>query len=126
MAYKTKNNIRRILSRTADIYKCPKYLNSGVYQLHCQDFPLVYTGQTGRKFQVMVEEYALAYKNNYSSLFYAQHLINHRHSLGHMEDVMAVIFTTHKERHLDTVERCQKTKKRVPINDKSTVTKNKM
>jgi len=66
VAYKTKNNIGRVLNTTADINKRPKYLNSGVYQLHCQDFPLVYTRQTGRKFQVMVKEYALAYKINYS------------------------------------------------------------
>ena len=111
MAYKTKNNIGRILNRTANINKSPKYLNSGVYQLHCQDFPLVYNGQTGRKFQVMVEEYALAYKNNYSSLSYAQHVINHSQSLGHMEDVTGVIFTTLKGRHLDTVERYQKNQK---------------
>ena len=77
----------------------------------------------------MVEEYALAYKNNYSSSSYAQHLINHSHSLANMEDVMGVIFTTHKGRHLDMVERYhiyQKTEKRMQINDKSTVTKNKM
>jgi hypothetical protein len=36
---------------------------------------------------------------------YAQHLINHGHSLVNMEDVMDVIFTTHKEKHLDTVEK---------------------
>ena len=30
---------------------------------------------------------------------------NHGHSLGHMEDVMDVIFTTHKGKHLDTVEK---------------------
>jgi hypothetical protein len=58
---------------------------------------------------------------------YAQPLIkNHSHSLGHMEDVMGVVFTTHKGRHLDTVERYQKTEKRMQINDKSTITKNKM
>jgi len=119
----------RILTRTADVNKSPKYLNSGVYQLHCQDSLIVYTGQTGRKFQVMVEEYAQAYRNNYSSSSYVQHLINHGHFLAHMEDVMGVIFTTHKGRHLDTVKRYhiyQKTKKRMQINDKSTITKNKM
>jgi hypothetical protein len=62
VAYKTKTNIGRILNRATGINKCPKYLNSGVYELHCQDFPLVYIEQTGRKFQVMVQGYALAYK----------------------------------------------------------------
>lgn len=105
VAYKTKNNIGRVLNTTADINKRPKYLNSGLYQLHCQNFPLVYTRQTGRKFQVMVEEYALAYKNNYSRWSYAQHLINHGKSLVHMYEVMGEIFTTHKGRRLDMFER---------------------
>ena len=128
MAYKTKANIGRILNRTADINKCPKYVNSGVYQLHCQDFPLVYTRQTGRKFQVMVEECALTYKNNYSSSSYAQHLINHGHSLGHMADVMGEIFTTHNGRRLDMVKRYhiyiyiyQKAEKNMQINDTSAI-----
>ena len=78
---------------------------------------------------MMVEEYALTYKNNYSGSSYAQRLLSHGHFLGHMEDVMGKIFTTHKGRHLDTVERYhiyQKTKKCVGINYKSAITKNKM
>jgi len=48
---------------------------------------------------------SLDYKNNYSSSSYAQHLISHGHYLGHMEDIMGIIFTTHKGRHLDMLER---------------------
>jgi hypothetical protein len=36
---------------------------------------------------------------------YAQQLINHGHSSGHMEDVMDIIFATHKGKRLDTVEK---------------------
>jgi hypothetical protein len=63
------------------------------------------TGQTGRQFQTRFKEYAVAYKDNYSKWAYTQHLINHGHSLGHTEDIMDVIFTTHKEKYLDTVEK---------------------
>ena len=44
---------------------------------------------------------------------YPQHLINHGHSVGHMEDIRDVIFTAHKGKHLDTAQKChiyQKTK----------------
>jgi len=34
------------------------------------------------------------------------------HSLGHMQDIMDVILTTHKEKHLETVEKTICTKKR--------------
>jgi len=74
------------------------YINSntsGVYQHRCQGCPLVYTGQTGRQFEVRYKEHTLAYKNNYNSA-YAKHLINYGHSLGHMEDFTDIIFTKHK------------------------------
>jgi hypothetical protein len=48
-----------------------------------------------RQFQVRYKEHALAYKNNYSSA-YAKYLINYGNSLGHMEDIMDIIFTKHK------------------------------
>jgi hypothetical protein len=64
----------------------------------------MYTGQTGRQFKTRFKEHALPYKNNYSNALYAQHLINHGHSLDKVEDIMDVIFTTHKENHLDTFE----------------------
>jgi hypothetical protein len=74
------------------------YINSNtsvVYKLQCQDCPLVYTGQTVRQFQVRYEENALAYKNNYNSL-YAKHLINYGNSLAHIENITDIIFTKHK------------------------------
>ena len=130
MAYKPKSNIGRVLNRNTGINKRPKYeyLNSGVYQLWCQDCSLVYTGETGRQFHVRYKEYALAYKKKIISA-YAQHLINHGHSVGHMEDGMDVIFTIHKVRHLDTVEIYRiykKTEQGVQINDERNITKNKI
>jgi hypothetical protein len=62
------------------------------------------TGETGRQFQTRFKVYAVAYKDNYSKGAYTQHLINHGHSLGHAEDIMDVIFTTHKGKFLDTVK----------------------
>ena len=72
---------------------------------------------------------ALAYKNNYSNSTYAQHLINSGRSLGHMEDIMDIIFTAHKRKHLDAVEKYhiyQKTERGMQINDRSTFANNKI
>jgi hypothetical protein len=60
---------------------------------------------------------------------YAQHLINHGYSVGHMEYFMDVIFTTHKGRHLDIVEiyrTYKETEQGVQINDERNITKNKI
>ena len=50
----------------------------------------------------------------------------HGHSLGHMEDVMDIIFTAHKGRHFDMGDSYHLykkiTEKGVQINDKSTIT----
>jgi len=96
-----------------------------VYQLWCQDCPLVCTGQIDRQFQTRFKEHALAYKNNYSNSAYAQHLINIGHSFYHMEDVMDIIFTI----HLDAVEKYhvyRKTENGMQVNDRNTFTKNKI
>jgi hypothetical protein len=126
VALKTKN-IGKVLNRNKDKQKFQKHQSSGVCQLWCQDCLPVYTGQTGGQFQIRFKENALAYKNNSSNSAYAQHLIYHGHSLGHMEDIMDIIFTTHKGKHLVTIEKYQiyqKTKKGIHINYRSTITKN--
>jgi sporulation protein YlmC with PRC-barrel domain len=44
---------------------------------------------------------------------YTQHLINHGHFVGHIEDIMDVIFTAHKGKHVGKVQQYhmyQKTK----------------
>jgi hypothetical protein len=46
-----------------------------------------------------------------------------------MEDIMDIIFTTHKGKHLDAVEKYhlyQKTEKGMQINDRRTFAKNKI
>lgn len=90
--------------------------------------PCLY-GQTGSKFHVRYKDIALVFQTNKkkSISVYAQHLLNHGYSVGHMEDVMDVIFTTHKGIHLDIVEIYriyQKTEQGVQIKDERKITKN--
>jgi len=83
--------------------KCSKYHKSGINQLQFPNCPLIYTGQTRRHFQIRYKEHTAVYKNNHNSSAYAQHLINKAQSICCLEDIMDMIFTTHKGRHLDTV-----------------------
>ena len=124
VALKNKNKISKSLNRNKDKQNCQKYRNNGVYQLWCKDCPLVYIGQTGRQFQMKFKEHS--YKNIYTNSTYAQHLMNHGYFLGHVEDIMDVIFTTYEGKHLDTVEKYhmyQKTEKGIQINDRITIAK---
>ena len=67
----------------------------------------------------------LAYKNNYISA-YAKHLINYGNS-GHMEDITDIIFIKHKGNTLILLKiSYRETAMGIQINDKCTITKNKI
>jgi len=73
---------------------------------------------------------ALVYKNNYSRSGYTLHLTNRGHSVGQMAGITDKIFNSHKRKNMDTVEKYHKHKKKhrkgIQLNDKSTITKNKI
>jgi hypothetical protein len=53
IAYRTKNNIQHILR--PKLHR-DKYDNNGIYRMKCLDCPMVYIGQTGRKFNTRYKE----------------------------------------------------------------------
>jgi hypothetical protein len=77
-AFKTKNNIRKVLSMNKVALQRTKYEISGVYQLRCPDCNLVYIGQTGRQFKIRYHEHLLAFNYYYYYYYYyalAQYVI---------------------------------------------------
>ena len=103
IAYRTSNNIRSYLShntRTKDIFT-----QSGVYELTCPDCGKAYVGQTGRDFKTRFNEHKRSFIHNNHTSKYAQHLIEHSHSLGNMQDIMHILHFQKKGTHLDTMER---------------------
>ena len=115
-----------MLHRNVDINKRPKISEQWCIPTSVPRLHLCLQRTDRKKTPSKVQRHALTYRDNYSSSAYAQHLTNHGLSLGHMEDVRNIIFTT-LGRYLDTVGRYyKKTEKDVQINDKSTITKNKI
>jgi len=104
-----------------------KYDRSGIYQLTCPNCKMKYTGQTGRPFKVRFQENLqdFRYKSNKSK--FAQHLIDNKHAIGPMEDIMEVVHVTKKGKLMDTLE-CfhmyKKLRSHNQINDRLTTKEN--
>ena len=73
-----------------------KYEKSGVYQLTCPECKMKYTGQTERPFKVRFQEHLRDFKYNNNRSKFAQHLIENKHAIGKMEDIMEVNHITKK------------------------------
>ena len=79
-----------------------------------------YTGQRGRPLNIRYQEHLRDFKYNYSKSELAHHLIDNRHALGRMEDVMDIVHFARKGRMMDTLEGLhiyEETKARNQIND---------
>ena len=64
-----------------------------------------YIGQTGRSFRVRFQEHFRDFKygNNKSKL--AMHLLENKHSIGHIEDITKMLYKTNKYRLMNTTNR---------------------
>jgi len=86
-----------------------------------------YIGQTGRPFHVRLQEHFRDYKYVNNKSKFAQHLLDNRHSIGPIDNIMNVIHTMSKGRLLDTIKRVyiyNETGKNNQINDKCTAKPN--
>ncbi|RYA70278.1 GIY-YIG nuclease family protein, partial [Enterobacter cloacae complex sp. 2DZ2F20B] len=80
ISFRTNNSLHKLINNSKD--KSPKKSNSGVYMLSCSDCPLVYIGQTGRKFEEWIKEHKSAYVNKKSNSTNANHLIQDHHNFN--------------------------------------------
>jgi len=77
-------------------YKC------GIYQLSCPDRNIKYIRQTRRPFHVRFKEHFHDFKYENVKSKFAQHLLDNKHSTGHMEDFMEVLQMTRKGTMINT------------------------
>jgi hypothetical protein len=107
ISYTTNNTINKILSNRPNQTQTHNQFNkSGVYQLTCPDCNMKYIGQTGRPLHVRFREHFRDFKhNNNNKSKFAMHLLDNKHSIGHISDIMEVLYTTTKGRFMDTVEK---------------------
>jgi len=128
IVFTTNNTIGKCLTMEQKTPQC-KYDKSGVYQLTCPDCKMKYTGQTGRPFRVRYQAHIWDFKYNNGRSKFAQHLINNKHAIGNMKDIMEIVYVTGKGKKLDALESFhiyKEAKARNQINDKLTVRGNEL
>jgi phosphopentomutase len=100
---------------------------SGLYKLTCPDCNNAYIGQTGRPFAVRFREHFRDFTHSKNKSKFAQHLLDHNHSIGPMDTIMDTLHITTKGRMMNTMEKFHiyiETLKNNQINDKCTVRPN--
>jgi len=128
ITFTTNNTIGKRLAMEQKTPQC-KYDKSGVYQLTCPNCKMKYTGQTGRPFTVRFQEHIRDLKYNNSRAKFAQHLIDNKHAIRNMEDIMEIVHVTGKGKKLDALESFhiyKEAKARNQINDKLMVRGNEL
>ena len=126
VAFTTDNTIGKRLTtkQKTDQNMCDK---NGVYQLTCPNCEKKYTGQTGRPFKVRFQEHLRDYKYGNNRSKFAQHLLENKHGIGPMKNIMHITHVTKKGKMLDTLEKFyiyRETEANNQINDKLTVQNN--
>jgi hypothetical protein len=128
IAHNVNNTIGKILARKPRNQESRQlYQQSGIYSLTCPDCHMKYTGQTGRSFQKRFREHFHDYKYNIRKSNSATHLLDHKHSIGPIFEIMDILHTTKKGRFMDTIEKFHIYKQTLlqnQINDKNTVKPN--
>jgi hypothetical protein len=126
VTFGTDNTIEKRLA-TRHEHTRSKYENSGIYQLTGPTCSMKYTGQTGRPFRVHFQEHFRDFKYGNGESRFAAHLLENKHSIDAVDNIMETLHTTGKGRMMDTLERFyifRETKINNLINDKLTVKPN--
>jgi hypothetical protein len=73
--------------------------------MKCLDCPLKYIGQAGRTFQTRRREHIHTLRNNNSNSGYSNHILNTGHKYDITADIMDIIKTHRKGKHLNILEK---------------------
>jgi hypothetical protein len=98
-----------------------------VDQLTCPNCEKKYTGQTGRIFKVGFQEHLRDFKHGNNRSKFAQHLLDNKHRIGPMVNIMQIINITSNGKLMDMFEKFyiyRETEANNQINDKLTVQNN--
>jgi len=102
IAYCTNNTTHNHL--TYDNHNHDKFSSTGVYKMTCLDCNKAYVGQTGRNFIERYNEHKRAFRNNSHTSRFAQHLNEHAHCFGSIDNIMQILHHQKKGPHLNTTE----------------------
>ena len=126
IAFSTNNTIEKLL-RTEHRSAKDKYEKSGIYRLTCPTCNMKYVGQTGRSFRIRFQEHFRDFKYGNKKSKFATHLLDNRHAIDSMENIMETTHITNKGKMMDTIEKFyiyRETKIDNQINDRLTIKSN--
>ena len=101
---KNENTIGKLLINNRNINP-NKFNKNGISQLTCQYGNRKYIGQRGRPFHIRFQEDFHEYKHGNGKSKFAQHLLDNKHSIGTMEDIMEVLHIKSKVGMINNLER---------------------
>jgi len=102
IAYHTNNTIHDHL--TYDNHNHDKFSSKGVHKLTCLDCNKAYVGQTSRNFIERYNEHRCTFQNNSHTSRFAQHLNEHAHSFGSIDNITQILCHQKNRPHLNTTE----------------------
>ena len=106
VTYTTNNSVGKdLVPKPTHAQTNNEFEKSGVYQLTCPDCDMRYIGQTGRHFRVSFQEHFRNFKYGNNKSTFAMHLLENKHSIGHIENIFKVLFITNKGHLMDTIEK---------------------
>jgi len=86
-----------------------------------------YVRQSGRSFRIRFSKHFRDFKYANNKSKFAQHLLENNHSIGPIDGIMKVMYSTNKGRLMDTIEKFyiyKVTRDNNQINEKNTVKSN--
>ena len=120
-----RTNITLLSHLSNNTHHKDKFTRSGDYKLTCPDCGKANVGQTGRDFASTYGAHRRAFRHNYRTSKFAEHLNNHLHSFGPIHEIMHVLQYHNKGPHLNTIERFRIHKEAAShnhLNDEHTIT----
>jgi hypothetical protein len=106
VALKTRNTAGKWLKRkhvSSDVDNGEKHDACGVYKIKCRSCSSVYTGQTGRSFNVRFREHISDIVHNRCKTGYSQNILNSGHERAHSITELEILERQHKRPFLNTL-----------------------
>ena len=128
IAYKVNNTInKQPAPKLCNPKPQQQYEQSGVYSLHLPGLPHEMSARQAVHSKKRYKEYFHDYKYNIRKSSFATHLLDNNHSMGHINEIMKIIYTTEGGNFMVTVGRFHiysETRAKNQINDKNTTKPN--
>ena len=104
VAFKTDNNIRKILRFRTPGKPEKLECKSGIYKIECNDYDSIYIGQTGRSFSKRFAEHIPGPNQKVLKSNYAKHLLTSKHTGTILHENLTPLHFCNKSNLMDALE----------------------